>query len=225
MFVSTTDRLPYAARQSWLGRARESGWDGCMEIVSLVAFLGPSGSGKSTQAALLERRGLRVVSAGQLLREAARESAQIAATMSAGEKVDPAFVTRLVTAEIAAREQDQRPVVVDGYPRSMEEANLLPAYLPREARLAALVVFEVSSVVVRRRLELRGREDDTSLAIDTRLAYHEANRAALVESLLDLRPTPRVMRLTGDQSRAEVHEQIVGFLSASGVSVDWTKGH
>jgi adenylate kinase len=99
--------------------------------VALVLF-GSPGSGKGTQAKLLIQC-LRVpqISTGDMLRERIREGVaapNVRATMQAGSLVSDEVVNRLVEARVS--EPDcQRGFILDGYPRTRDQAEHLCKYL------------------------------------------------------------------------------------------------
>jgi adenylate kinase len=96
-----------------------------------VVLLGPPGAGKSTQAARLATW-LRVprVTSSEILRAAARgsstESRAIARAMAAGDLVPSALVSRLVLARLG-QPDCANGFVLDGYPRTEEQAEALGA--------------------------------------------------------------------------------------------------
>lgn len=102
----------------------------------VIFVLGGPGSGKGTQCALLaERHAFAHFSAGDLLREevaSGSEQGQLAAALMAEGKIVPAEVTiTLLKKAMASR---PGPYLIDGFPRSMENAS---AYEAEVGRLVA----------------------------------------------------------------------------------------
>ncbi|MCS6951491.1 MAG: adenylate kinase [Bryobacterales bacterium] len=94
-----------------------------------VVLFGAPGSGKGTQAqALVERFGLLHISTGDMLRrhvEADDEVGhEVKALMEAGQLVPDELVNRLVAAELD-RPEAVRGVILDGYPRTLAQAEML----------------------------------------------------------------------------------------------------
>ena len=86
-----------------------------------IILLGPPGAGKGTQAArLVEHRGMRQLSTGDMLRAAVAAGTpvglQAKAIMDRGELVSDEIVTALIDAELDAMAPDQG-AIFDGYPR------------------------------------------------------------------------------------------------------------
>jgi adenylate kinase len=103
-----------------------------------IILLGPPGAGKGTQAArLVEHRGMRQLSTGDMLRAAVGAGTpvglQAKAIMDRGELVSDEIVTALIDAELDAMAPDQG-AIFDGYPRTAEQAVQLDDVLARHGR-------------------------------------------------------------------------------------------
>ena len=103
-----------------------------------IILLGPPGAGKGTQAArLVEHRGMRQLSTGDMLRAAVAAGTpvglQAKAIMDRGELVSDEIVTALIDAELDAMAPDQG-AIFDGYPRTAEQAVQLDDVLARHGR-------------------------------------------------------------------------------------------
>ena len=121
-----------------------------------VVMLGRQGSGKGTQGVQLSR--LLVVphvSVGDVLREAARSETpagrQAQETMERGELVDDDLVVSLVGERLAAPDVRSGGFVLDGFPRTVEQAEALTGILA-DGELDRAVVIDVPLEVARARL-------------------------------------------------------------------------
>jgi adenylate kinase len=94
-----------------------------------VVMLGPPASGKGTQAALLaQARGIPKISTGDILREVAQSGSDLGlrakALIDRGEFLDDAAMIGIVT-ERLARPDAARGYVLDGFPRTVPQAEAL----------------------------------------------------------------------------------------------------
>ena len=133
----------------------------------MIVFFGPAGAGKSVQGQMLAaRHGWRWLSAGQLLRDT--HDIELIKEMQTGSLVDPKKVNKLM-GDALKRATNIDRVILDGFPRQLEQAQLLIDSQPEHQRsIALVVVLEVPRSELLKRLEVRGRVDDTPDAIDER---------------------------------------------------------
>jgi adenylate kinase len=111
-----------------------------------VIMMGPPGAGKGTQAERFAReRGLPKISTGDMLREAGREGDPIALQakekMDRGELVDDATIIAIVRNRLQ-REDARRGFVLDGFPRTVAQAEALDRIM-KERGDEPLVVIDV----------------------------------------------------------------------------------
>ena len=94
-----------------------------------LILIGPPGSGKGTQAVRPARRyGVPHISTGDILRQAVRDDTplgqQVAATIAAGSLVSDELISSLV-AERLERSDTERGFLLDGFPRTLQQAHFL----------------------------------------------------------------------------------------------------
>ena len=109
-----------------------------------LILLGPPGAGKGTQAArLVEQRGMRQLSTGDMLRAAVAAGTPVGleakAVMEAGELVSDQIVTALIDAELTAM-GPETGAIFDGYPRTAAQAEQLDAILAGHGRMLDHVI-------------------------------------------------------------------------------------
>jgi adenylate kinase len=151
-----------------------------------VVLLGPPGSGKGTQAEQLRELGFVPLATGDLLR-AAREAdtelgRQAAEYMDRGELVPDELIDAMLAAKLG--NLDGQPVLLDGFPRTVAQADALAKVLAdHERELDRVVLIEVPDEVVAERIGNRGqgRADDDPETVRERLRVYHQQTEPLVE--------------------------------------------
>ena len=171
----------------------------------MIIFVGPPGSGKSVQGQLLSaRNGWRWISAGQLLRDT-RDSVAYE-QMKKGEMVSNELVNQLM-GDAIKRAHDIEHVVLDGYPRQLEQAQWLVDELPKHERsIAAVIVLNVPDEEIIRRLHIRGRLDDNEEVIASRTKLYANETQPILDFYRSLGIPVR--DVNGFGSVGQVHDHI-----------------
>ena len=121
-----------------------------------IVLLGVPGSGKGTQAKLMaEKYRVPQISSGELLRQAVTEKTElgkrVASIIAAGELVSDGIVIDAVTERLRSNES-KRGFVLDGFPRTIPQAQQLDTRLGWMNRPLQLVLyFSLSPAVVKKR--------------------------------------------------------------------------
>ena len=178
-------------------------------------IFGPPGSGKGTQASRIEKEFHLVhLSTGAILRsEVARGTEigkEVARIMAAGDLVPDDIIVRIVRQRLPESEVGEG-VLLDGFPRTLEQARALDEMLASEGHQVDFVIaLDVpEDVLVERilhRAAIEGRPDDTREAIAERM--HEYHK--LTEAVLDYyrRRGVRVIEVDGMGDPNAVFERI-----------------
>lgn len=177
----------------------------------MVVFFGPAGAGKSVQGQILAaRHGWRWLSSGQLLRDS--RDVEIMEQMRTGKLVSSEQINEVV-ADALERAKDIDRVILDGYPRKMEQAKWLIETQPRHERTIALaVVLEVPRAELEKRLKVRGRVDDTSEVIEERLSIYRQEIYPILTYLTDQKV--KIAHIDGTGTVGQVHDRIESELEA-----------
>jgi adenylate kinase len=130
-----------------------------------IIIFGPPGAGKGTQARLLEdRRGLEQISTGDIIREAMKNETPVGleakAYVEKGELVPDSVVRKLAEQAIADRGYDD--FVLDGYPRTTQQAEWLTEFGDEnDAGIHACISLRVPDDTIVDRLSKRRVHKDT----------------------------------------------------------------
>jgi adenylate kinase len=149
-------------------------------------LLGAPGAGKGTQAEkLAEKFGIPQVSTGDLVRRNIGDGTKLGLEakryLDAGDLVPSELTNRLVEDRIDAPDA-ANGFILDGYPRSVEQAKALHDMLARRGTdLDAVLEFRVSEDVLLERLKARGRADDTEDVILNRMNVYRDETAPLLD--------------------------------------------
>jgi adenylate kinase len=155
-----------------------------------VLLLGPQGAGKGTQGKLISREyGIPHIATGDILRSAIAEGTELGRKaeplLNSGQLVPDDVMIDLIRDRLA-REDTERGVVLDGFPRTTRQAEALDEMLneierPLDVVLEFQLREEQSVERLLRRAREEGRADDTPEAIRTRLALYRDQTAPLIE--------------------------------------------
>ena len=187
-------------------------------LENCIVLLGPPGSGKGTQTARLQADlGLVALVTGDLLRKARTDGTALghraSAYMDRGELVPDDLIVGMICDAIT--EADGAPILLDGFPRTIAQADALRDALALRAReLSAVVLIDVPDEIAAVRIGGRaeGRADDDAETVRARLrVYHEET-----EPLVDYyEARGLLLRVDGVRAPDEVNAEIREALGAT----------
>jgi adenylate kinase len=155
-----------------------------------VVLLGPPGAGKGTQAEKLEEKlGIPQISTGDLFRHNIGQGTKLGLEakryLDAGDLVPSELTNQLVDDRLNDADV-AKGFILDGFPRSVEQAKALHTMLERRGlNLDAVLEFRVSEDELFERLKGRGRADDTDDVIRNRMKVYRDETAPLLEYYRD----------------------------------------
>lgn len=187
-----------------------------------ILILGPQGSGKGTQAKrLAAAHGVSHVSTGDILREAVAEQTElglrVAPILERGDLVPDELMIDL----IRERLEREDGFVLDGFPRTLAQAEALDSMLagigkPLDVVLLLAVSDEIAVERMHGRAVEEGRTDDTPEVIANRLRlYHELTEPVVGR----YRDAGALIEVDGarpvDEVEAEIESALVGVRASS----------
>jgi adenylate kinase len=148
-----------------------------------VLLLGPQGSGKGTQAKRIQAEyGIPHIATGEILRDAIAAGSELGgrvkSIVESGQLVPDDLMIGLIR-ERLAEDDAEDGFILDGFPRTLAQANALDDMLAEIGRDLSIVFgFQLEDEIgierMTKRAEIENRKDDTPEAIAERLRlYHE----------------------------------------------------
>ena len=177
----------------------------------MILFFGPAGAGKSVQGQFLAaRQGWRWLSAGQLLRDTRDQ--EVLQSQHEGKLVTSDKVNQII-GDALSRAVNIDKIILDGFPRMLDQAKWLVDSRPTHNRSIGLVfVLEVPRDELLKRLELRGRIDDTPEAIDDRLRIYRQEMYPILNYFTE--QGINIVHIDGAGTPGQVHDKVMAELEA-----------
>lgn len=204
----------------------------------IVVFLGPPGAGKGTQAKIISQElKLKHVSTGDMLRSAVEKQTPLGLKakeyMDRGELVPDELVIAMIEAEVS----QEGNVILDGFPRTLQQAKALENMLSRHRRSVDKVfLFEIGDDYIVERLSGRRicpkcgtvyhmkfnppKKDELCDTCSVKLIQREDDKEEVVRKRLEVyrkqtaelidfyEKENKLIRLDARKSIEELHEEI-----------------
>lgn len=156
-----------------------------------IIICGAPGCGKGTQSELIvEKYNLKHLSTGDLLRKEINEKTELGIVaetyISKGNLVPDSMIIDILTKAIDAEDANSPGIILDGFPRTVAQAEALEVMLnQRNRETTALLSLQVENRELISRLlkrgETSGRSDDNLETIKKRLQVYETKTAPVNE--------------------------------------------
>lgn len=173
----------------------------------MILLFGPTGAGKSMQGQMLAvRQGWKWLSTGEMLRQST--DAEVIETLKSGELVSDELTYQVFEQAVQdARDKHYPNIIVDGFPRTKEQAAWLDSYLERMGEhIDVVMVLEVPEQEIMRRLEKRGRMEDTPDTIARRMTIYRQKMYPVLGIFAEA--GVKIIHLDGTGTAGEVHDRI-----------------
>lgn len=173
----------------------------------MILLFGPTGAGKSMQGQMLAvRQGWKWLSTGEMLRQST--DPEVIATLKSGELVSDELTYQVFEDAINdAREKKYPNVIIDGFPRTKEQAAWLDDYMSRQnEHIDIVVVLEVPEAEIMNRLEKRHRMEDTPETISKRMTIYRQKMYPVLGIFAEA--GIKIVHLDGTGTAGEVHDRI-----------------
>jgi adenylate kinase len=173
----------------------------------VILFFGPTGAGKSVQGQMLAvRQGWKWLSTGEMLR--ASKDPAVIDILKSGELVSDELTYEVFDEAVRdAKANNYEKIIVDGFPRTKEQAQWLADYMEKSSEtIDVVVVLEVPESEIKKRLEIRGRMEDTPETIARRMNIYRQKMYPVLGSFAE--EGIKIIHLDGTGSAGEVHDRI-----------------
>ena len=181
-----------------------------------ILLLGPQGSGKGTQAKrIASDYGIPHIATGDIIRAMKEEDSDLGRELKAvydrGDLVSDDLMIRIIE-ERLKRDDAQNGFILDGFPRTLAQAEALDEMLrDLDRKIDIVFAFQLNDMeTLKRRLLQRAaeedRSDDTPEAIERRLQLYYEQTEPLVEYYRTRHGT--VVGIHADRSIDEVYAEI-----------------
>ena len=187
-----------------------------------IVILGPPGAGKGTQGKLIANdAGLPHINTGDIFRAECAAGTELGqkvnSVIDAGDLVPDELTTEIVRARLA-QDDTARGFVLDGFPRTLTQAEALDRVLSEIDRgeLSVVLDFELPDEMALERLlgraSVEGRSDDAPDKVQHRLDVYHRQTEPLIEYY---RARDLLVPIHADKSVEDVSAEVQQVLSAT----------
>ena len=155
---------------------------------------------------LAVRQGWKWLSTGEMLRSSSDPA--VIDVLKSGELVSDDLTYEVFDEAIQeAKAKQYSNIIVDGFPRTKQQAEWLTDYMERNnEHIDLVVVLEVPESEITKRLELRGRMEDTPETIARRMAIYRQKMYPVLGIFAE--QGMKIIHLDGTGSAGEVHDRL-----------------
>lgn len=173
----------------------------------MILLFGPPGAGKSMQGQMMAvRMGWKWLSTGEMFR--ASQDPAIIEILKSGQLIDNELTYQVFRQAVAQAKAENYPqIIVDGFPRTPEQAEWLGEYLRETGEtIDEVIALEVPEAEVMARMAKRGRMEDTPETIATRMTIYRQKMYPILGNFAE--QGLKIVHLEGTGTAGEVHDRI-----------------
>ena len=173
----------------------------------MILLFGPTGAGKSMQGQMLAvRQGWKWLSTGEMLRQS--DDPEVIATLKSGELVSDELTYQVFEEAVQdARDREYGNIIIDGFPRTKEQAAWLDEYMVKMGeKIDIVIALEVPEAEIMARLEKRHRMEDTPETIAKRMTIYRQKMYPVLGIFAEA--GVKIVHLDGTGTAGEVHDRI-----------------
>lgn len=155
---------------------------------------------------LAVRMGWKWLSTGEMLRDS--NDPEVIQVLKSGDLVSNELTYEVFDNAVWQAKADKYPkIIVDGFPRTKAQAEWLTQYLKRtNESIELVIVLEVPEAEIMKRLEKRGRVEDTPETIAKRMSIYRQKMYPVLGSFAA--DGVKIVHLDGTGTAGEVHDRV-----------------
>lgn len=173
----------------------------------MILLFGPPGAGKSMQGQMLAvRMGWKWLSTGEMFRQS--KDKKIIETLKTGELISNEQTYKVFEDAVSEAQQLNYPnIIVDGFPRTKEQAAWLDEYLKRvDEKIDIVIVLEVPVAEIMARLAKRQRLEDSPETVANRMTIYRQKMYPVLSIFAEA--GMKIIHLNGMGTAGEIHDRI-----------------
>ena len=182
----------------------------------MILLFGPTGAGKSLQGQMMAiRQGWKWLSTGEMFR--ASNDPKIIEQLKTGELLSDEQTYEVFQEAVKDAHDNKYPqIIVDGFPRTKEQAEWLADYMEKEGeKIDIVIALEVPESEIMNRLEKRARMEDSPEVIARRMSIYRQKMYPVLGIFAE--DEVRVVHVEGIGTAGEVHDKLYAELEANGL--------
>ena len=182
----------------------------------MILLFGPTGAGKSLQGQMMAiRQGWKWLSTGEMFR--ASNDPKIIEQLKTGELLSDEQTYKVFQEAVQDAHDKKYPqIIVDGFPRTKEQAEWLAQYMEEEGeKIDIVIALEVPESEIMNRLEKRARMEDSPEVIARRMNIYRQKMYPVLGIFAE--DDVRVVHVEGVGTAGEVHDKLFAELDANGL--------